>query len=587
MARTALRAPTARSTARAAARSSRGSRGNHRRAVAAALVGPEAAGALDALALAQQAAEHGVHHAALPSLAEGIGPQCALYDCGDMTYRSTLDLELRKELGGLTLQGKAIIGGVGLYLLATPGVLWGFIDTYIVRLLQRALSPAYRLRDFELGQRLGKGAFGEVFRATCLREGASEDQVVLKRADDYGAEEVWMNGRVSRLPVSKNFARYLGAFRETGRDGSEQTWLAWRYEGDFTLSTYMRRKDFPECLEVSLLGESLEGESKARRRSAVVRELMRQLFEALDTLHSVGIVHRDIKPQNIIISGGDGVPGAARLKIIDLGAAADLRVGINYAPNEFLLDPRYAPPEQYIMSTLTPEPPPPAIAAALSPILWTLERPDRFDMYCAGVTFAQLAFPNLASDNALIKWNKIIKSYDYNLDRWRRAVRDGTEVRRSGRAREYAEGLEMLDVDDGEGYALLRRLITAREDLRLDASGARSHPYLSNNPLLLPLQALQRKYRGFRAGGGMDSESEALATFLSKAGTSQGGGFTEADLEYFEEAGSLPSARSGLAATIARKAIKATGKYVKGEDPLKQATLLDGVMDRVMRAFGK
>ena len=43
--------------------------------------------------------------------------------------------------------------------------------------------------------------------------------MVLKRADDYGAEEVWMNGRVSRLPVSTNFARYLGAFRETGRDG--------------------------------------------------------------------------------------------------------------------------------------------------------------------------------------------------------------------------------------------------------------------------------------------------------------------------------------------------------------------------------
>lgn len=28
------------------------------------------------------------------------------------------------------------------------------------------------------------------------------------------------------------------------------------------------------------------------------------------------------------------------LKIIDLGAAADLRVGINYNPSEFLLDPR-------------------------------------------------------------------------------------------------------------------------------------------------------------------------------------------------------------------------------------------------------
>jgi hypothetical protein len=53
-----------------------------------------------------------------------------------------------------------------------------------------------------------------------------------------------------------------------------------------------------------------------------------------------------VKPQNVIISETD-----SRAKLIDMGAAADLRVGINYVPNEFLLDPRYAPPQQYIMST--------------------------------------------------------------------------------------------------------------------------------------------------------------------------------------------------------------------------------------------
>jgi hypothetical protein len=33
--------------------------------------------------------------------------------------------------------------------------------------------------------------------------------------------------------------------------------------------------------------------------------------------------------------------GSRTFKNIDLGAAADLRVGINYIPKEFLLDPRY------------------------------------------------------------------------------------------------------------------------------------------------------------------------------------------------------------------------------------------------------
>lgn len=63
-----------------------------------------------------------------------------------------------------------------------------------------------------------------------------------------------------------------------------------------------------------------------------------------------GIVHRDVKPQNCIISELD-----RRMKLIDLGAAADLRTGINYVPKEFLLDPRYAPPQMYIMSTQTPK----------------------------------------------------------------------------------------------------------------------------------------------------------------------------------------------------------------------------------------
>jgi serine/threonine protein kinase len=54
-----------------------------------------------------------------------------------------------------------------------------------------------------------------------------------------------------------------------------------------------------------------------------------------------GIVHRDVKPQNVIVSEVDQC-----CKFIDLGAAADLRIGTNYIPNEFLLDPRYAPPQQ-------------------------------------------------------------------------------------------------------------------------------------------------------------------------------------------------------------------------------------------------
>jgi serine/threonine protein kinase len=89
-------------------------------------------------------------------------------------------------------------------------------------------------------------------------------------------------------------------------------------------------------------------------------------------------VHRDVKPQNAIVSDA-----TRSIKLIDLGAAADLRVGINYVPNQYLLDPRYAPPQQYIMSTQTPRAPPAPVAALLSPVLWQLNAPDRCAALCA------------------------------------------------------------------------------------------------------------------------------------------------------------------------------------------------------------
>jgi len=190
--------------------------------------------------------------------------------------------------------------------------------------------------------------------------------------------------------------------------------------------------------------------------------------------------HRDFKPQNIILSAS-----SRRLKLIDFGAAADLRLGINYVPNEYLLDPRYAPPQQYIMSRQTPKPPPKPVAALLSPVLWAMEAPDRwvpavwvcacavalcvwvalefafvrlstfgccclsqqapltkvkklpptnththtrthtrtrtrrFDMYSAGITLLQMAFPALRTDNGLIAFNRKLKEVGWDLNKWK------------------------------------------------------------------------------------------------------------------------------------------------------------------------
>lgn len=58
------------------------------------------------------------------------------------------------------------------------------------------------------------------------------------------------------------------------------------------------------------------------------------------------------------------------------------------------------------MSTQTPKPPPKPVAAFLSPVLWRMNNPDRFDMWSVGVMMLQLAFPPLRNDNAIIAFNK-------------------------------------------------------------------------------------------------------------------------------------------------------------------------------------
>ncbi|KAH9707543.1 serine/threonine-protein kinase STN7 [Citrus sinensis] len=422
-------------------------------------------------------------------LGVGVGLPCTVMECGDIIYRSTLP-----KSNGLTITapGVALALSAISYLWATPGVAPGFFDMFVLAFVERLFRTTYRKDDFVLGKKLGEGAFGVVYRASLAKKPSSKNDgdLVLKKATEYGAVEIWMNERVRRA-CANCCADFVYGFFE---------------------------------VQTLILGEVQDLPKGIERENRIIQTIMSQILFALDGLHSTGIVHRDIKPQNVIFS-----EGSRTFKIIDLGAAADLRVGINYIPKEFLLDPRYAAPEQYIMSTQTPSAPSAPVATALSPVLWQLNLPDRFDIYSAGLIFLQMAFPGLRTDSGLIQFNRQLKRCDYDLSAWRKTV----EPRASPDLR---KGFQLLDIDGGIGWELLTSMVRYKARQRISAKTALAHPYFDREGLLALSFMQNLRLQFFRATQQDYSEAaEWVIQRMAKSGTEKEGGFTEAQLQELRE----------------------------------------------------
>ncbi|XP_057961131.1 serine/threonine-protein kinase STN7, chloroplastic isoform X2 [Malania oleifera] len=452
----------------------------------------------------------------------GVGLPCTVMECGDIIYRSTLP---RSSGITVTVPGAILALGAVSYLWATPGVAPAFWDMFVLAFVERLFRPTYRKGDFVLGKKLGEGAFGVVYRASLAQKSSSKDKgdLVLKKATEYGAVEIWMNERVRRA-CTNSCADFVYGFLESSSKKGREYWLIWRFEGEATLADLMLSKEFPYNVETMILGEVQDLPKGLERENRIIQTIMRQLLFALDGLHSTGIVHRDIKPQNVIFS-----EGSRTFKIIDLGAAADLRVGINYIPKEFLLDPRYAAPEQYIMSTQTPSAPSAPVATALSPVLWQLNLPDRFDMYSTGLIFLQMAFPALRTDGSLIQFNRQLKRCGYDLVSWRKNVepRASTELRR---------GFELLDLDGGVGWELLTSMVRYKAGQRTSAKTALAHPYFDREGLLALSFVQKLRLQLFRATQQDYGEAAKwVIRLMAKSGTKQDGGFTEAQLQDLRE----------------------------------------------------
>ena len=91
-----------------------------------------------------------------------------------------------------------------------------------------------------------------------------------------------------------------------------------------------------------LRGMSLEATIEARTRVAPdrVRDVLRQLASALKEAHDQGVVHRDVKPSNIMVST------AGHVKLMDFGLALDIGERDDPETGKMSGTPLYMAPEQ-------------------------------------------------------------------------------------------------------------------------------------------------------------------------------------------------------------------------------------------------
>jgi hypothetical protein len=76
-------------------------------------------------------------------------------------------------------------------------------------------------------------------------------------------------------------------------------------------------------IAMELLAGSSLADSQAARAwdSHTVLVMARQIASALGAAHDVGVVHRDLKPDNIFVCPDPDVPGGSRIKLLDFGIA--------------------------------------------------------------------------------------------------------------------------------------------------------------------------------------------------------------------------------------------------------------------------
>ncbi|BAZ39221.1 serine/threonine protein kinase [Calothrix sp. NIES-4101] len=178
--------------------------------------------------------------------------------------------------------------------------------------MQMLLNNRYRVI-----QTLGSGGFGDTFLAEDTQM-PSRRRCVIKQL-----KPINNNLQVYQL-VQERFQREAAILEELG-DGSNQIPRLYAYFSDNAQSGDGQFYLVQEYVEGQTLNTKIQAEGVMGENS--VRDILINLLPVLDYVHRRGIVHRDIKPDNIIIREADNKP-----VLIDFGAVKET-IGTVFTPS--------------------------------------------------------------------------------------------------------------------------------------------------------------------------------------------------------------------------------------------------------------